>query len=376
MSNLLQFPDPRRIMREASSWIVSLDEGLTDDERRELEAWLAADPRHAKALLRLAETWDRFEALSELARMFPLEQYPPRRRRWLALHGGTWRLKPALLAAALAAAVGLGTAAWYARPGAVAPDAPEPIQVALPDARGNDGPAVAAEASAAAQRSYQTAVGEQLSARLPDGSVITLNTDTLLDVDYTPAERRVAIRRGEASFNVASEPARPFRVLAGGAVVQAVGTVFNVLAAADRVEVTVSEGRVRVTSAEPEAPPEGRPAAPAEPALDMTVGAGEVAVIGGPQEAVRRADALELEAKLAWQQGMLIFRGDPLETVLADVSRYTTVKFTIADDSIRAKRVGGYFRTGDIDALLIALRESFGIEPQRVGDEIILTARD
>jgi transmembrane sensor len=106
------------------------------------------------------------------------------------------------------------------------------------------------------------------------------------------------------------------------------------------------------------------------------VEAGELAVIDGPDEAVRRIDDLEIEAQLAWQQGMLLFRGSPLEDVLADVSRYTTLKFRIADDSIRMTRVGGYFRAGDVDALLIALRESFGIEPRRVGDEIILTARD
>ena len=163
--------------------------------------------------------------------------------------------------------------------------------------------------------------------------------------------------------------------------VQALGTIFNVhLDSSDRVEVTVSEGRVRVTLVDrptSSSPPAARtPDAAGSSGTDITVAAGQVAVIDGAQGAVRRIDALEIEAKLAWQQGMLVFRGSPLEEVLADVSRYTTVKFTIADDSIRATRVGGYFRAGDIDALLLALRESFGIEPHRLGDEIVLTARD
>jgi transmembrane sensor len=210
---------------------------------------------------------------------------------------------------------------------------------------------------------------------------VTLNTDTELDVEYTSSERLVTIRRGEASFNVTRDVARPFLVRAGTRLVEAVGPVFNVhLDPSERIEVTVSEGRVRVTLAEGDTRPASDSAdlrASAEPpAPDMTVDAGEVAVLDGTLGAVRPIDSLEIEAKLAWQQGMLIFRGSPLEDVVADVSRYTTVKFRIADESIRQRRVGGYFRAGDIDALLIALRESFGIEPRRTGDEIVLTARN
>lgn len=374
MSKLLHFPDPRRIMQEASEWLVTIEEGLSDEERRRLEEWLAADQRHSKALAQLAKVWGAFDALTELAEMFPLARYRAR------------RTQPRLLKAAAAAATVAGVAAlgWYLLAG---------------PAKSGEGPAVAAlteqpgavEAGAdrldPARRSYQTAIGEQLTARQPDGSVITLNTDTALEVDYAGAERLITITRGEASFNVAHDAARPFRVVAGSTVVQALGTVFNVqLEASDRVEVTVSEGRVRITAAERPSrstltPTRERPEVtrvevpPVRRDIDMTVTAGELAVIGGPEEAVRRIDTLEIEAQLAWQQGMLIFRGSPLESVLADVSRYTTVRFTIADDSIRSTRVGGYFRAGDVDALLVALRESFGIEPRRAGDEIILTAR-
>jgi transmembrane sensor len=369
MGNLLRFPDPRNTMREASLWLVAIEEGLAEDERRKLEEWLASDPRHEEALRQLARVWGAFDALAELAEIFPLDRYRARR---------TW---PSLLKIGTVAATAAGVAAlgWYLMAGFVAPNNPDPILVSLPELRGTAAPGAAADRAGAAQRSYETAVGEQLSARLPDGSVITLNTNTLLDVDYSDSQRLVTLRRGEASFNVISDT-RPFRVFARTTAVQAVGTIFNVqLDASDRVEVTVSEGRVRVTV--PDRQPLPRPPgvetrdAPVPPGVDMTVAAGELAVIDGPDEAVRRMDALEIESRLAWQQGMLVFRGAPLEAVLADVSRYTTVKFTIADDSIRSKRVGGYFRTGDVDGLLVALRESFDIEPRRVGDEIVLTAR-
>lgn len=371
MSKLLRFPGTRKITEQASLWLVSIDEGLTDDERRALEKWLADDPRHGQALVRLANVWGAFDALSELAEIFPLDQYRAQRSRVPLLKVGA-------AAATLAAMAVLGGYIVSMSPETGGPD---PISVALPESRGG-GSQTAAPDRAAASRSYETAIGEQLSARLPDGSVVTLNTNTLLNVDYSGSERVVTIMRGEASFNVQRDASRPFRVLARSAVVQALGTVFNVqLDSGDRIEVTVSEGQVRVTMPPDEQPPAGESASETRSVslprgIDVTVGAGELATIEGPQEAVRRIDPVEIEAQLAWQRGMLIFRGAPLETVLADFSRYTTLEFTIADESIRARRVGGYFRSGDVDSLLVALRESFDIEPRRVGDEIILTARD
>jgi transmembrane sensor len=53
--------------------------------------------------------------------------------------------------------------------------------------------------------------------------------------------------------------------------------------------------------------------------------------------------------------------------MLAEVARYTTARFDIEDDSLRDVRVGGYFRAGDVDGLLLALRENFNIESERVG---------
>ncbi len=372
MSELLQFPDNRKIMEEAAWWLVSVEEGLTDDERREFESWIDATPRHEKALLQLAKTSQAMDALSELADLFPLESYRARRS-----HAGV--LRYSAVAASLAGVVAVS---WFA----LAKFSGESGSASLPGESPESGltaAAVAGQNPADAARSYETDIGEQLSARLPDGTVITLNTDTRLDIDFTGEDRAVTIQRGEASFDVEHDPSRPFRVRARDTVVQALGTIFNVqVDPTDGIEVTVTEGNVRVT-----APPavqrrpattstrQVRAAAPAQ-GIDVTVGAGELAVISGPEGAVRRIESLEIEAQLSWQQGMLIFRGSPLDEVLADVSRYTTVRFTIADESIRSTRVGGYFRAGDVDALLVALRESFGIEPQRVGEEIILTARE
>jgi transmembrane sensor len=164
-------------------------------------------------------------------------------------------------------------------------------------------------------------------------------------------------------------------------VIQAVGTAFNVKLAPDGdVEVTVTEGRVELVD-----PLAAAPAAPAAPrgqrTFDMTLIEGEVAILDaaeGRRDAVPQITRLEpaqVDVKLAWQRGMLIFEGEPLEAMLAEVERYTTADFVVEDEQLRRIRIGGYFRAGDVDGLLISLRENFDIESERIGgDTIVLRA--
>src|SRR6185369_10615728 len=73
-AGVVRLPNRQRVREEASLWIARLDRGLTADERRELDEWLAADSNHAAALMDLAALWDRTDVLGELAQLFPLEQ--------------------------------------------------------------------------------------------------------------------------------------------------------------------------------------------------------------------------------------------------------------------------------------------------------------
>jgi transmembrane sensor len=352
MSKLVQLRSPRLVREEAANWLVSLEEGLSPDERVRLEAWLHADPAHRQALIRMAEHWDGFDELAELADILPLNR---RSRR----DGFALKLVAAAAAVLIVAAFGLYVVWKRGEHAGV-----EVASTAAP-AAGTPSPSAAGAGSQTSfSRKLQTNVGEQLTVPLADGSVVTLNTNTALDVQYFDAERRITLNRGEAIFSVAHDAARPFRVHAGERVVQAVGTVFNVkLESKDGVRVTVTEGKVKVVD---------RPAA-AQP--ELFVSAGESAVLSDAKAQIRRIESAQIEASQAWQRGVLIYQGETLDTVIADVSRYTNVRFSIADDSIRNKRVGGVFRAGDVDGLLLALRESFGIEPHREGDVIVLTAR-
>jgi transmembrane sensor len=370
MSNLVKFPNARKAREDAAEWLVLIEEGLSARQRAEFEDWLGEDPGHPLALIQMARTWDRFGALSALAAAFPLEPPPAVAAR---------RFRLARIAVGLSAVVAIVVPALWVL-SELAPMRVEPLApLTLPKwENGVVAGDVGGQGSAPTHvKRYETAVGEQLSARLPDGSVVTLNTDTAISVRYAETRREVVLERGECSFNVAADPDRPFSVDAGARVVEAVGTVFNIeRSAADDLEVTVSEGSVRVldpASITSEAPSASRRRAARAARGETTVVAGQLAMIERSAVSVRFVEAAEIEAALAWHQGVLVFRGEPLETVLAEVSRYTNVEFEIVDDSIRGRPVGGYFRTGEIDAVLLALRESFGIRLTREGNRITLS---
>ncbi len=340
MSNLVAFPDQRRAREEASLWLARLDRGLSPDERTEIKAWLDDTTNH-KALVDMARFWRGLDVMSVLAELFPL--------------GGQWK-RPgersvpvaALAAAAAVCIVMLGVVFFAGRvPWAFFEEAPIQNTIAV-------------------NERYSTEVGETRAVSLRDGSSITLNTNSLISVLYTPHSRDVYLVRGEANFDVAHDTSRPFDVYAGKRVLQAVGTEFNVrILSGDDVELTVTEGKVKVL---PDARTASQRAAQPNPEIAMvetTVSAQETAIVQPDVETVRRLAPAEIDARLAWQRGMLIFQGEPLETVLSEVDRYTNAEFVLADDSLRNVRVGGYFRAGDIDGLLIALRENFRIDSRR-----------
>jgi transmembrane sensor len=353
MTNLVAFPDQRKAREEASLWLARLDRGLSGDERAELREWLK-EPVDHKAFLEMGKLWRGLDTISVLAEIFPLspESLNPKPRRSFPAIALT------AIAAVCIAAVGTlflaGYAPWALFDGTRAPP-----------------PAVYSE-------THQTAVGETRVAKLADGSTVTLNTSTRLVVFYGPRLRDVYLSFGEANFDVAHEPARPFNVHAGKRVLQAVGTMFNVrVLSPDNVELTVTEGKVKVLYSPPPRMPGKSPARLREEVLqaEATVNALETALVEPGLQSVRRLEEGEVEARLAWQRGMLIFQGEPLGEVLEEVDRYTNTRFVLADEKLRDVRVGGYFRAGDVEGLLVALRENFLIDSRRDAQgRVVLTA--
>lgn len=190
-----------------------------------------------------------------------------------------------------------------------------------------------------------TDIGEQRSAVLADHSIVELNTQSEIRVAFTATERRVELLRGEAFFDVAKDPARPFIVSTDLATARAVGTHFSVYRTATGTIVTVAEGRVLVRNNE--TAPSSATAYHAG-ADELTSGTEAEARPGRPVQ-MRRAN---VERSLAWRQRKLIFDGDTLAEVVEQFNRYNSPPLLIVDPQLRGQRISGVFGANEPDSLV------------------------
>jgi transmembrane sensor len=351
MADLLAFRSRRRVDEDASLWLSRLDRGLGPDERVQLGQWLAADARHGRALVAMAALWDDMELLRELSGLLEL---PPRGRP--SPPAGRW---PWI---ALGAAVPLALLAVFLLRAPSSPAGGAVTAAASTSAAGAAGNAVSPRAPRAGEGAeYSTRLGEQRTEVLADGSIVKLNTATRIRVAFGAGERRVEVVAGEAHFEVQRDAARPFVVSAAGRRIRALGTAFNVRLARDgALRLTVTEGRVLVTRPGGDATPTAGSATPAR----AEVAAGEQLLAGGAAELPWKVEPLPPETlanDLAWQRGMLVFDGEPLEDALAEVARYGEVRFEIPDARLRRMRIGGVYKSGDIDGLVRSLERNFDL---------------
>jgi transmembrane sensor len=290
------------------------------------------------------------ELLKELSALFPLESPPLRlRRRWPI------RWQPA---ATVLLALVVSVSAW--------------LVISAVKARTFDA-------------AYQTPIGKQLSVDLPDHSRLILNTGTSVKVHFDRHRRTVSLLRGEAHFVVAKHEPRVFSVQAGSTEFRAVGTAFDVrLGGEDGTALTVTEGQVLVLISSPAveaartpSPGAGNNAAnvpqPKAPWTEIMVDAGKMVAIGSATQTVTRLSPAQLQAATAWQSGMLVFDARPLEEVIQEINRYTPVRFRFEQDQIRKIPVSGYFKLGDVDALIASLQSNFDLRVRRENDLLILS---
>ena len=218
-----------------------------------------------------------------------------------------------------------------------------------------------------------TEVGAMRKLPLPDGSVVQLNTDSAITVQFTRTERRVQLVRGEAHFQVAKNPACPFIVNAGTVNVRAVGTAFDVRRRPEAVEVLVTEGKVRVNDS---IGGQSRLPASATNADDSLLVAGERAYIftgasAAPAKVVAVAP-VEIGQVLAWQSRRLEFVATPLAEMVEEFNRYNRHKLVIADPRLATRRFGGTFPAGDYEEFVRLLESDFDVVAERDQNEIRL----
>ncbi len=372
--NVVEFPDRSAIEEEAAVWLIKLDddEPPSTAELALLQEWLERSPVHREELVSLATFWDKMNVLTELA--VPLGS--PKSGVKFGFFAGLRRTAPGYRRfgiAAIMVAVVAGTVTMWLRP----------------------------DSHVASNGLYATAIGQQLTITLAEGSVVVLNTNSQVKVDYDKQYRDIRLLQGEAHFTVAKNVERPFRVYAGGGRVQAVGTAFSVYLKDHAVNVTVTEGRVILASLirpgtnrlqQPLAPSGTEQLFGSKAMVDDeyvntlgTIKAGESATIqtvvdsdastGSWLDTIETIETPEMEKRLSWRQGLLTFNGDPLEAVVDEISRYTTISIEISDPSVRAIKIGGQFPVGETDAMFDALEANFGLRVTRLShDHVLLSA--
>lgn len=339
-----------QIEERAAAWLVKRDSGeWTDQDAAALTEWLDADTAHCVTFIRLEAAWEHAKRLKALGSGVSRGVVPP---------PGRWRLSPLF---------GRGPALSESRETRRAP----PGRGVLA--------ALAASVVLAlcigtyllitpSGERYTTPLGVVATVPMADGSRITLNTASEIRVAVTPELRRVELKVGEAFFEVAKDPGRPFVVSAGDKRVIAVGTRFSVRREPGDVRVVVTEGRVRI-----EGPDSGGGTIQSAP---EPLGAGTVARASAAGLRIERKPLPEIEEQLSWRSGYLVFHEITLAEAAAEFNRYNSTKIVIEDPSIAEIRMSGKFRATNFDAFVRILANGFAIRQREEGDRILLSARE
>lgn len=330
---------PRRdeldIAAQAAEWFTALEEDPVAG-RAAFAEWLNRSPLHVQEFLNISAVHRMFENLDPEGRLdvaAMLETAPPdqiarlpsafirnsrrepqrsRQKRWLAG-----------LAAGLAALVG----AWW-------------IQSAV-----------------IGGQHYATVVGEQRTLPLADGSLVYLNTGSEVAVKYSTATRDVRLDQGEALFAVESNPKQPFRVHAGDAIIQAVGTQFNVRRDARGTQTSVVEGTVLVTDA-------------TGSQVKLTVGESVDLDKDGAIVARGHIDAARVTA---WRQRRLVFEEDTLADIAAEFNRYNSaLKIRIEGTDVGERRFTGTLDADNPQSLLRLLTEADDLAFEKKSGELVI----
>lgn len=340
----------------ASYWLVRIDGGLLPaEEQAQFDAWLSASPANDAAFARATAAWKVFDAAAGDPNLDALREtalaagHESRRGLWLGLGAGV---------AASLLAMGVFGAGFL----------PSPVHRELARAPRPMVSAASAPATHPDRGDFVTAKGERRTVALADGTAITLNTDSAVRVDYQAERRLVRLLRGQALFEVARNPARPFVVQAADRQVTALGTVFEVRLDPDRMKVTLVEGKV-VIDAIGDVP--AKDAALMVPTV-LTPGQSLVAMIGAPGQLAK----VDVDQQLRWREGFVEFNDVPLEAAVREMNRYSSHELAIRDAGIGDIRVSGVFRTGNPERFAAILAEILPIETHiRTDDRIELSAR-
>lgn len=324
--------DQFKLAEEAALWVMKLGEQPDAQSRREFFDWVRQSPKHMEEFMLARAVSTQFngmdpqrqiqidpEALASLREesVVALDRAPAAVRR-AGNKGMRWL-------SGLAAALTIVVAGWWTL------GAPLPAHT------------------------YATGTGDQQSLKLPDGSLMQLNAHSRVEVRFLRHEREIRLLAGEALFTVESDRARPFRVKAGTATIEALGTQFNVYRRDENTQVSVVEGAVRIV--QPLSPP-------------VRLDAGAEANI--TSKTIRPALKPDIPKAVAWRSRRLVFHGDRLEDVAREFNRYNRNPITLEGPQIADRQISGVFDADDPRPLIDFLATQPGFAVTATGNATVI----
>lgn len=334
----------------AAAWCVALSDGaISPHDHSRFQAWLDSDPDHPALFERTVVAWMAMEDQSTQPAMIKMRSealdsvHRAERRRWTgwAFHGG----RALALAASLLLMIAVG--GWWLH----------------------------------TPTSYTTGVGERRTVALADGSTVSIDADTKVQVRYVDDRREIWLDHGRAKFSVAKDPLRPFSVRVGDRLVVATGTQFSVEKLANDVRVVLYEGHVAVmdtSRAEPRPIAIGPGRVPVEQALvpgreliipDTRMGAvdGGAAPLAAGQASPRLV-TVDAGRSLGWETGILEFVNEPLRDAVERMNRYGSRPLRVSDAPAGAVTISGQFDGGDTAAFVEGVTAIFPVDAAATAD--------
>lgn len=311
------------IEQQAALWLARRENGAcrTGDQAA-FEAWLAASPTHKVTYWRLEQAWKRIDGpLSEPSVTTPLErltQSVPSRRR----------VAGAAVAAGLALALGM----WGGRVHLLSPRSDQAIQ---------------------------TETGGRNVTALTDGSSVELNAETRVRTRIGDRRREVWLDKGEAYFDVAHDPSRPFVVHAGSRAITVLGTRFSVKRIGDKITVAVRAGKVRVDGERSAARP-------------LFLKPGEIAVSDGGSILVAAQSAEKVEEALSWRTGFITFDKTTLAEAAREFNRHNARPLVVAPE-LADLRVSGVFEARNAAAFARLMRDGLDLKVVDDGEKVTIS---
>lgn len=343
-----------RIIDEAAEWFILMDgSDSTDKDQENFALWLNESSFHRREFAEVSGLWDEaalygaeLDSSSGAVYSFSNTQKPKKYPTQKIIFWQDWRKIAALL---FVGVMITGSVSFI---------------LSRPDTM----------VEVASAQNFETRKGESRRFSLEDGSFVELNTDSHVEVDFSTRQRKITLVKGEVFFEVAKDKFKPFIVTVDNTQVKAIGTQFNIHKRLEKIEVTVLEGKVRVSNHGKS----GSYTSQLNWVRDLSAGE-QVIAYTGPSEnnlaaknMVYMPEKLNLSAVLSWRNNKLIFDNRELIDVIEDFNRYNDQTMVLVDIDLQKLKISGTFNPNDPESFIQSLEQLANIRSEANPDGSIL----